>query len=965
MHLDPSASLCQWMPEKIGKYEVECELGRGGFGRVFRARDPDVKRLVAVKILAIDNDSELLSRFRAEAKAAGNLQHKNIVTIYEYGEAEGIPYIAMEYLEGQTLQETIARSAQIPLATKLRLMAEVADGLHYAHQHGVVHRDVKPANIVVLPGGGVKIVDFGIARLVQSATQAASPAEYVTGTLRYLSPEQCDGLEADALSDIFAYGVIYYELLTGRHPFEAEEAPAILYKIRCEEPEPLSGIPESSAAVIGAVISRALAKERDVRYPSLEELRLDAEPLRLELERQQAQTLLAEAESLTAAERYEEARNLVHEVLLFDPSNRAARQMRTRLRQLEQEHALHLRMNALVREGEERLRERRYDEAVNLLQAALQCDPADEDIKLRLSRAVSARERAQQLTELKKGARQERERGELTVALQTAGKALQLDAHDDETLALLDEIQHAMEEAESRKRRREQLDRAKGLLLLGDLEAAEAALKQIRGERCAESDEMLAQIAAQKAERERRVQLKEELAGIRNLLGRFRFDEALPWLESLVEEWPEEEEPRKLQAYAREEAARQQRAQAVEDVKRRAKSMLGKGEYQAAMDLLEQGCRDHPGSAEMLQLLKTAGEQKAAAEREKAFEDAQGQIACLRREQNLAAAIRLAESVQQQYGESEQMQALSRQLAQEWEAWLRREAVRRALDNARELIGHGQARTAISLLKRISAEHPEDAEIAELLKRAEQTWVNQQREAALDKLSAEARELAEAGEHERALKLAAAAMEEYPGDPRLEDLARFLEESKQEAERAQAIRRGLRQCERFDQEGRLDDALAVVLRLIVEHGERPQLIAEKGRIEQAIERDRREREAGERAEAQRAVDAVIAAARELENQGKEAAALQAIELATLRYPDSDDLARAEQQLRERMAGAARRKRVKVLKMDIEIQLHGQQYEAARKKLAAAEAEFPGESEWDGLRRRLDGTATQMRGKAAG
>ncbi len=887
-------------PQRIGKYELECELGRGAFGRVFRARDPDVRRPVAVKILAIENEPDLLARFQAEANAAGNLQHKNIVTVYEYGESRGIPFIAMEYLEGETLQAIIARAAEVPLATKMRLMSEIADGLHYAHQRGVVHRDVKPSNIVVLPSGGVKIVDFGIARLIQNPLQCPiAPAEYLAGTPRYLSPEQCEGIEADALSDMFAYGIVYYELLTGRHPFEAESPIATLYKIRCADPEPLSSIPEPYAAPLTAIVGRALAKERHARYATLEELKLDAEPLRLELERQRTQDLLVDAESQAGAGHFEQAKSLVHEVLLFDPSNRHARQLRTRLRQLEQEQDLRARMNTLVRDGEQSLRERRHDEAVERFKEALACDPADEDVKLRLDRAVAAREQQQQLAGLKKEARQERERGELTVAWQVAGKARQLDPGDDEVLALLDDIQRAMEAAAVGKRRREQLDRAKGLLLVNEIEAAEAELKHLAGGNCPESEEMLARIAALKAERQRRFQLKEELAGVRNLLGRFCFEEALPWLDSLVAEWPEEEEPRKLRDYARHEAERQRLARALEDAKRRAKSALAHGDFDSAIGLLEHACKDHPDSAELMQLLKAAGDQRAAVMREQAFKDARERIARLREQGLLAEAIRLAELSRQRWGENQDWIDLAHELGQEWEAQRRRDAVRKALESARGLLDGGQARTAISLLKRLSAENPGDAAIAELLKQAERLWVHQQRDAAIEKVTSQAKDLAEAGEHDRALKLVLAAIEENPIEPRLDDLLRFLEQSKAEAERARNVRRCLRQCERFRHEGRFEEAFELVCKLIAEQGESPDLIAERDHIDQELERRRMQEREREPERQQRGVAEALATARELEQRGQSRDALQVLELAALRYPNAPEVGRAQSEVAQR------------------------------------------------------------------
>src|SRR5215510_6715480 len=161
------------MPEPafkcLGKYEIQAQLGRGGFGTVYRAFDPTVGRPVAIKVLASEGGKDLLTRFRNEAIAAGNLRHENIVTIYEFGEDKGVRFIAMEYLEGEDLQQVLASGKPLTLLEKVSIMTQAAAGLDCAHRHGVVHRDVKPANIRLLPDGTVKIMDFGIARLMRDS----------------------------------------------------------------------------------------------------------------------------------------------------------------------------------------------------------------------------------------------------------------------------------------------------------------------------------------------------------------------------------------------------------------------------------------------------------------------------------------------------------------------------------------------------------------------------------------------------------------------------------------------------------------------------------------------------------------------------------------------------------------------------------------------------------------------------
>ena len=188
----------QPMPAQIGRYRVKSELGRGGSGHVYCALDPTVGRLVAIKVLS-EASQDLYSRFHNEASVAANLRHDNIVTVYEYGDYEGTPYLAMEYLEGEDLQQIISSKRPLSLLDKCRIMLQVAEGLDSAHRQGVIHRDIKPANIMVLPGGRVKIMDFGIARLTQNPDVTRLTQEgAIVGTFLYMAPERFAEVDATA-----------------------------------------------------------------------------------------------------------------------------------------------------------------------------------------------------------------------------------------------------------------------------------------------------------------------------------------------------------------------------------------------------------------------------------------------------------------------------------------------------------------------------------------------------------------------------------------------------------------------------------------------------------------------------------------------------------------------------------------------------------------------------------------------
>jgi len=255
-------------PEKIGKYRIDGVLGKGAMGVVYKAFDPGIERVVAVKTVRkdlVDPDLavQVMARFQNEAKAAGRLLHPNIVSVYEYGEDELNAFIAMEFVEGTGLREYLNRKASFDVGQIVAIMSQLLLALDFAHERGVVHRDVKPANLILTSGGALKVADFGIARI---DTSNLTNAGMVMGTPSYMSPEQCQGKEVDKRSDLFSAGVVLYELLTGEKPFSGS-IEAIAFKICYEEAKPpseLSKLPISPA--LDAIVMTAMTKDPTARF---------------------------------------------------------------------------------------------------------------------------------------------------------------------------------------------------------------------------------------------------------------------------------------------------------------------------------------------------------------------------------------------------------------------------------------------------------------------------------------------------------------------------------------------------------------------------------------------------------------------------------------------------------------------------------------------------------------------------
>jgi serine/threonine-protein kinase len=261
------------IPTQIGRFRIDALIGRGGMGAVYKAFDPALQRVVAIKTVRPDIDNpESLERLYREAQATARLQHPNIVTVFEAGEWEGMVYIAMEYLKGADLA-SVLRRGDLTFEARMRILQQVLDALQHAHVEGVIHRDIKPSNVQVLPDGSIKLMDFGLARIVTAESLTVSGA--VMGTPHYASPEQLRGQDVDRRTDIYSTGVLAYEMLSGRRPFQGDNdsIATVVLKVISEPPPPLNVFWSQQLPEVESIITRAMAKTPDERYQSAEDMR--------------------------------------------------------------------------------------------------------------------------------------------------------------------------------------------------------------------------------------------------------------------------------------------------------------------------------------------------------------------------------------------------------------------------------------------------------------------------------------------------------------------------------------------------------------------------------------------------------------------------------------------------------------------------------------------------------------------
>ncbi len=473
-------------PDRIGRYEVIDRLGVGGMGAVYLASDPLLGRTVAVKILHTDDD-ELRQRFEREARSAASLRHQHIVTIYDIGDDEGGPFLAMEFLDGETMAEVIRRRSPLPIDVRLDLMSQLCSGLGYAHRKGIIHRDIKPANLMITSEGILKIVDFGLARVTSGAGMTRSGM--LMGTPHYMSPEQVHGTGVDHLSDIFSVGVVLYELISYRKAYQGESTAAILHNILHGEPPPITASVGELDPELEVVVARAIEKPKERRYQDLRELGADLERVRSRLKAvSEGATVVVDRSAMDFDSRSKapdaEDTGAPPSVKPPPPSD-AARlppAPRRNLDAIAQKRAAQIAQ--FLAAASEHLSAGRPDEAVEQCEHALLLDPHDERALQLLEQAHEAIDE-RQVDRWVEEARAEMSHGAFTRADELVEQALKVRAQSASARALQQQIREKRlqrERAADRARAvKNALERARHHLQEGAFEAAARAASEALG----------------------------------------------------------------------------------------------------------------------------------------------------------------------------------------------------------------------------------------------------------------------------------------------------------------------------------------------------------------------------------------------------------------------------------------------------------------------------------------------------
>jgi serine/threonine-protein kinase len=699
---------------RIGKYEVIDLLGRGGMGLVYRAFDRQLNREVAIKTVTegFTGDEDMLKRFYQEAAKTGALRHPNIVTVYDLGEQDGFPYIVMEYLAGDPLDRLIQSGKSLPLAFKLKIVEQVCYALGYAHRNDVIHRDVKPANVIVQPDGVVKLLDFGIARQEKNESRLTRTGS-VIGTLQYMAPERLRNASFDGRSDIFSVGVMMFQLLTGQLPFTGDYA--IVHKILTERHPPLSQYLEKYPPALEGILERALAKSPDDRFSTADEMAADIGSIERDLRKEQVAEWIEKAERLVQKEEFTTARDLLLEVLKVDSQHTTARQMIAQVRQSLSLRARAEQIRQLKSQAEEASADKRFDSAIHCLEEACGLDPSSAELAELLESAKEKKKHRELIDGYLRQADTARERGDLEAAGAVIAKALEVDRDDSRVRAAHVALARLIEEAERQARVKKLLETARQEIAARHFTAAMEALAE--AEKVDPSNPELIKLqgaARQGREQEQRRRILEQLE--REISIASTADElsrAGKLVEQALERFPGEVSLIKLKSHLALKLRDEEIRRRVDEVSVRCRSLIDTSPEEA-LKLVNQLLHEAPGNERLLALQSTIVSHISERTQEQARSQYLQRAHEALNRGNYIEALRLLEACQKEGVVSPEITELIDFARQEADRGQRNSQIQALLSQAHDLMERGAYAEVVAFLSDVKQE-PATASLTFLL----------------------------------------------------------------------------------------------------------------------------------------------------------------------------------------------------------------------------------------------------------
>jgi serine/threonine-protein kinase len=736
------------MPPEIAskiddRYEVLGELGRGGMGVVYKANDLKMDRLVAIKVMTAHapGRDEYQERFLREAKSIAKMQHPNIVVVHDFGYHAGAPYFAMEYVEGVPLDKVIASRVSLTPLTKVDYIVQVCHALHYAHQLGIVHRDVKPGNIMVLEGGRrVKLLDFGIARA--GAPSNLSKSGLAMGTTCYMSPEQTQGRkDLDARADIFSAGVVLYELLAGKPPWTGESDYEVMTKIIHDPVPPLAALSNRPAA-LDRVFDLALAKDPAARYETAEKMAQALSELEVPLKERALEEALVQFEHGDLLR----ANDLISQILRIDTRHREAMELRARLQQVAQLQQRSEQVRQLRTAAEEAVGQKRYTEALAAVEQAITIDSANTELfhyRELIRNEVKRREDIRKKLEL---ARHAQEMNDLSTAQELVEKALEADPTDTQARMM----KSSLEQERKRQQMQEIAEEGSRALAVRAFGRAREFIQQLESidPHFAALASLKKALAEGEAEEKRRLELETLIRDIRRVLESGAVAQSLSVTEQALLRFPGD--PRLVRLRSQAEALRDtaQREEAVQKQLALIKALVEKRQNAQALAAAETALRQ-VGSDHRLQSL--VGQLRTTVDREQQVQAQQSvliQAGNALRESDFESALKILAPARASFPNSQEIAdafraaqaGLARQ-ADTAERQRRLQAAQAVLAQAQKLMQSGDFKSALKILTPARLDFPNSREIADALQAAQAAIA---RKAESDAQHAREREMAEA-----------------------------------------------------------------------------------------------------------------------------------------------------------------------------------------------------------------------------
>ena len=826
------------MLSKLGKYKILGELGSGAMGVVYRAEDPRLGRLVALKTTnaEVAGNPDLLLRFYREAQAAAKLTHPNIVTIYEIDEANGVPFIAMEYLEGESLQKIIAERRDVPILKKVQIVIDTCKGLDYAHQHGIVHRDVKPANIVVVTSGQVKIVDFGIARVGASSMTRTG---VVLGTVMYMSPEQVHGMTADPRSDVFSLGVVLYELLTYAQPFTGDDASAILIKIINEPPQPITKFIPNCPPALEQIIERALTKDREKRYQSAEDMAFDLQRIADSLKRDTIDVFLEQGQSSLQHGDYTIAKDSLQKVLEIDSSHQLAKDLLAKVRDSIQSRQREQKVEYGLERAAEALEAEQFEDALGWANEVLQMDPENEIAKQYKQTAIDKRDRVAEIQRHLDRAERLAAEKDLPRAKAELQALLKIEPDNSAALAMIDWVSRELADTERLRQVAEHLDSARGHLAKRNYEKALEVLDRARdpGVVNVEVETLTQQVRAAREKEEKHKLLLQRVAEIEEALSKGKLDVAQKASDEAMHEFEDEPQILKLHAQVVRLLEANKKRGYVDEQLQSARVLVQKDLFSSAAALLERAIQEVPDDARLTSYLKSvqeSHEQHAREElRREAIRKANEQIHAKKFDE----AIEILGKSLAQTGQSPELVDLLQFVRDRQAEHQREEHTHRVLSRARAQLRDHQYDEAVQVLER-GQQESKSSEIDALLADARhqrEEFVKRRKEIASDALA-----FLHSGEPAKAVALFEPAPKAYFKD---EEFQRVFSQATQSLDRARFLHSAIDQAEKALVEEDLESAHAVLEQALTLYPSEGSLLALQKRWKEEQARLQREERA--------------------------------------------------------------------------------------------------------------------------